>query len=139
MNLYLDIDGVLVIPRPGNGNGPFEMSLKEYVDEFIIWATSEFDCYWLTGWLPETINSKLLPCLPPEASQIKIASFRDVKTEALSKNGNWIWIDDNLLKNERDYLRSINCLRNFILIDPQEPSMRFAKGRIEQVRRELIG
>jgi len=141
--LFIDVDGVILIPRQGSGSGPLQMSLKEHVDEFIIWATSEFDCYWLTGWAPnghmKMINDRLLPHLPPEASNIKVAIWSDLKTEAISNGDrNWIWIDDNLLKNERAYLESINCLRNFILIDPQEPSLRYAKGKIEHVRQELM-
>lgn len=140
MYLFIDVDGVLLNSRPGNG--PLRMSLKENVDEFIIWATSEFDCYWLTGWAPngrmKIINDNLIPHLPPEASNIKVAMWSNLKTEALPDNKDWIWIDDNLLKNERAQLESAECLKNFILIDPQEPSLRYAKGKIEQVRRELM-
>ena len=140
MKLFIDINGVLLSSRPGHG--PFQLALKENLDEFIIWATSEFDCYWLTGLAPnghmKIINDVILPYFPPEASNIKVAIWSDLKTEAISKNDkNWICIDDNLLKNERAYLEYIGCLHNFILIDPQEPSLRYAKGKIEHVRKGL--
>lgn len=139
MRLFLDIDGVLLTAQPGNG--PMGLALKEHVDEFLIWATSYFDCYWLTGWAPGgymgMINDKLLPHLPPEAQHISIGLWNDIKTEGLPQDKNWIWIDDNLLRNERERLEEIGCLRNFILVDKLEPSLRHVKSRIEYIRQEL--
>lgn len=139
MHLFLDVDGVLITPQ--SGSGPFGFALKEHLDEFIIWAVANFDCYWLTGWAPNghmgLLNDKLIPHLPPEAKQIKIAIWNDLKTEGVPKGTNWIWIDDNLLRNERQQLELTGCLRNFILVDPQEPSLRHVKSKIESLRREL--
>lgn len=140
MHLYLDVEGVLITPQPGSG--PFGLARKEHLDEFIIWATANFNCYWLTGWAPSghmnLLNDKLIPHLPPEAKKIKVSIWNDLKTEGLPyKNNDWIWIDDNLLKNEQKYLESIGCLRNFILVDPQEPSLRHVQSKIENLRREL--
>ena len=139
MRLFIDVDGVLVSTQPGSG--PMGLAFKEHVDEFIIWATANFDCYWLTGWAPngymKMLNDKLLPHLPPEAQNIKMAMWNDLKTEGLPQDKNWIWIDDNLLPNEREQLKTIGCLRNFILVDRQEPSLRHVKSKIEYVRQEL--
>ena len=139
MRLFIDIDGVLLSTQPG---GPLGMAFKEHVDEFIIWATANFDCYWLTGWAPNghmrIISDKLLPHLPPEAKYIKVAMWNNLKTEGLPQDSNnWIWIDDNLLRNEREQLEKMGCLRNFILVDRLEPSLRHVKSKIEHVRQEL--
>ncbi|MEM3097470.1 MAG: hypothetical protein QXU32_01955 [Nitrososphaerales archaeon] len=132
MRLYIDIDGVLLIPK--NDNNQDAPPLKEHVDEFIKWAVYRYDCYWLTAWAPDgtmdTIKSELLPYLPKEANAIKPSKWHDLKTEALDPAGGWIWIDDNILPGEQRFLEMYGLQNNFIKVDPYDPSMRNTMRRI---------
>jgi hypothetical protein len=138
MRLYIDIDGVLIAPV--DGDGPFGLALKEHVDEFLEWATLNFDCYWLSGWAVygnmSLINEKLLYWLPPVAKTIKVARWGYLKTEAL-EGRNWIWIDDELLDEEKEILEKHKLLDHFIHVDVTEPSLRLVMGRIQQVQETL--
>lgn len=132
MKLMIDVDGVILYHRPGDG--PIGMSLKEHVDEFFKWATANFDCYWLTGWAPNgnrtLIDKMLLQHLPDEAKTINVANWNDLKTEAIT-DGDFRWIDDELLKAEREYLENNGWFDNFILVDPTEPSLKHVMQRIK--------
>ena len=138
MRLYIDIDGVIIAPVAGDG--PFGLAMKEYVDEFIEWATDSFDCCWLSCWAVHgnmhLIEEKLLPWLPPEAKTIKAAKWGYLKTEAL-EGRDWIWIDDNLLPKEKEFLEERKLLDHYIHVDPIEPSLRLVMGRIKQVQKIL--
>ena len=45
MNLYLDIDGVLLGKED---SGSPEIRLALYAEEFLVFALAQFDCFWLT-------------------------------------------------------------------------------------------
>lgn len=138
--LYVDVDGVILSHRPGGG--PIGMSLKEHIDEFFKWATSNFDCYWLTGWAThgnrQLIDTILLPHLPEEAKLIDVAIWSNLKTDAI-KNGESLWCDDELLKPEREYLEENGWFNNFILVDPNEPSLKHLIQKIKQRVSEIDG
>lgn len=139
IRLFIDIDGVLLFSRPGNG--PMGLQMKEHVDEFIIWATKNYDCYWLTGWAPygfmRMIDTHMLAHLPPQAKTIKAGIFNKFKTEALDPKGGWIWIDDNLLPHDKEFLETNGLVRNYVPVDSEEPSLRHVMGRIIDVEKLL--
>lgn len=124
--LYIDIDGVILSHI--RGDGPMGFVLKDKSDDFIIWATDNFDCYWLTAWSTngqqKMIKSFLLPHLPKQAKKIKYSVWSDLKTEGIDMTDDqWIWIDDNLLKSEQQKLKETGMLNNFIKINAQNMSM----------------
>ena len=125
-SLYIDIDGVIL--SKNKGQGPLGLSLKENACDFIIWATQNFNCFWLTGWSVNgdktMIKQALLPFLPKEAKHIKYAIWKDLKTEGIDlTNDQWIWIDDQLLRNEQKILSEVNMIKNFILVDTNDKSV----------------
>ena len=93
MNLYIDIDGVLLDYNTDTyAKGAIE--LMEY-------AINEFDCYWLTthckgdsspaieylaGYFPPEIIEKL--------KKVKPTYWGDLKTEGIDFDKNFIWLDD---------------------------------------------
>ena len=97
INLYLDIDGVLLHR---------DHTLAKDAQEFLDWAIDHFDCYWLTtrdrsglekiisafnGQLPEDLLRKIKP-----------TQWETLKTEAIDLNSDFYLIDDGLLATERD-------------------------------------
>jgi hypothetical protein len=136
MKIFIDVDGVILLAK--EGNGPMGLTLKDGVDEFIPWAVSNFDCYWLTAWAPSgrtsMIEGKLLPYLPEEAKNIKIGVWSGLKTEAI-KDGDFIWIDDNLLNDEKVYLEDNGWLSNFILVNSSEASIKPVMQKIKELCR----
>jgi hypothetical protein len=112
------------------------LSVKEGVDEFIPWALSNFDCYWLSAWSSNgsvsDIHKDLLPYLPPEAESIPASKWGEYKTDAIV-DGNFIWIDDNLLSAEQEYLEKNGWLGRFVHVDVMEPSIRPVMKRIVEV------
>ena len=128
MRLYIDVDGVLLTYRPDKDGGPFGLSQKDGVPEFIEWATANFDCYWLTAWATNgrdrLLKDKLLPYLPDAAQQIKIAYWSDLKTEAFKDgDGDFLWIDDNLLGAERQFLEEAGWMDNFIRVNTKDTTL----------------
>lgn len=110
MNLYLDIDGVLLDYNTDTyAKGAIE--LIEYV-------TREFDCYWLTthckgdsapaieylsGYFPPEIIEKL--------KKVKPTYWEDLKTEGIDFDKNFIWLDDYPFNAE------LSVLENFGVSD----------------------
>ena len=110
MNLYLDIDGVLLDYNTDTyAKGAIE--LIEYV-------TSEFDCYWLTthckGDSTPTIKY-LSGYFPPEIieklKKVKPTYWETLKTEAIDFDKNFIWLDDYPFQAE------LSVLENFGMPD----------------------
>jgi len=134
MRLFLDVDGVILLPT--EGYTMFNFPLKEGADELIRYGIKHFDCYWLTGWAPngrkQLIDKYLLPRLPSEAAKINVAVWNNLKTEAIT-DGDFIWVDDNLLRNERDYLEQHGWLDRFVHINTSNPSLRDDIARIKHV------
>ncbi|MDF7826000.1 hypothetical protein P4B35_18360 [Pontiellaceae bacterium B12227] len=104
--MYLDIDGVLL----GKNSGEIQLAYRG--DEFIRFAVSTFDCYWLTTHCKgdvETALRYLRPYVDDETlrdlGRIKATNFRVFKTEAISSSEEFIWIEDELLGGEINWLK----------------------------------
>jgi hypothetical protein len=116
--VFLDIDGVLL----GKKNG--RVVLAKGADEFLRFVTSHFDCYWLTthcqgdattavNWLKPYVSKKLIEVI----KQIKPTAFNVLKTDALPKDGNFFWIEDQPLASELIYLEKNSLLPCLIRVD----------------------
>lgn len=110
MNLYLDIDGVLLDYNTDTyAKGAIE--LVEYI-------TGEFDCYWLTthckGDSAPAIDY-LSRYFPPEIIEklknVKPTYWVDLKTEGIDFDKNFIWLDDYPFNAE------LSVLENFGMSD----------------------
>lgn len=116
MNIYLDIDGVLI-----------HDSLSKYgtaVDhamDLLKAATGKHQCFWLTthcqggeNHAPEFLAKKL----PPEAKEyfdkILPTNWDSWKTEAIDFEHDFRWIDDDVYEPEREALATHNCTNKLI-------------------------
>ena len=117
MNIYLDIDGVLLAN---------EKSAANYADEFLqaVLAAYPDSTYWLTthNWRGENRTKEVLaPHLKPETvpllDKIKPTVWNEMKTDGINFSEKFIWIDDDLWEDELKVLEEHDVTDNFILID----------------------
>lgn len=116
MNIYLDIDGVLLANENNAAN---------YADEFLqaVLAAYPDSTYWLTthNWRGENRTKEVLaPHLKPETvpllDKIKPSVWNEMKTDGINFSEKFIWLDD-LWEDELTVLEQHNATDNFILID----------------------
>ncbi len=119
MNLYLDIDGVLL--GKADPNSP-EIHLASGAEEFLAFALARFRCFWLTTHCQgrtEGVLKYLAPYGPTEfmalAAKVKPTSFQAMKTEALE--GDFLWLDDAPMQCELDWLSARGWLDRWIRVD----------------------
>lgn len=118
MNIYLDIDGVILAN---------EHNLSEGSADFIKYITGKHDVYWLTtqcmdgdpSWAIEYINRASNEDLTPWLSKITPTKWKQHKTEAIDFTRPFYWIDDDLFKEEKAELENKNAIQSFIYIDLQ--------------------
>ena len=117
MNIYLDIDGVILVNEKYAAIGADDLIkrvLKVYPDSV----------YWLTthDWNGQfTVKEVLSPVLKPETidllDQIKSTHWNELKTDGIDFGNKFIWIDDDLWPEELAVLEKNNATGNFILVD----------------------
>ena len=117
MNVYLDIDGVLLAN---------EKSAANYADEFlqVVLAAYPDSTYWLIthNWRGENRAKEVLaPYLRAETvpllDKIKPTVWNEMKTNGINFSEKFIWLDDDLWEDELKVLEQHNATDNFILID----------------------
>lgn len=122
MNLYLDIDGVLLgKAEPGSP----EIRLAYHAEEFLAFALAHFQCFWLTthcqGRTDEVLKY-LAPYGSPEfmtlATRVEPTRFRVMKTETLT--GDFLWLDDGPMQCELDWLAARGWLERWIRVDTRK-------------------
>ena len=119
--LYIDIDGVLIGERT-QGDG---FRLAKGAREFLDFALTHFDCYWLTTRANHGDAGPALEALSPYADEafmilaqkIKPSKWRTLKTEAINLKMDFYWIDDQLLWTEREALKENGCLDRWIEVN----------------------
>lgn len=116
MNLYLDIDGVILDKKQG---------CPAYgLEPFLRFTTTYFRCFWLTthcnGDASATIIS-LASRIPKETlglmSNIQPTRWRLWKTEAIDFTQPFYWLDDYAFDSEKAILREQGCETSLILVD----------------------
>ena len=117
MNIYLDIDGVLLIN---------ERYAAPHADELLQTILKEFpdSTYWLTthNWKGENrAKAVLAPHLKPETvallDRIKPTEWDEKKTDAIDFSQRFLWLDDDLWPEELVELEKHDATDNFIMID----------------------
>lgn len=124
MNIYLDIDGVLLVN---------ENNAAPYADEFLqtILATYPDSTYWLTthNWKGENrAKDVLAPHLKPETvlllDKIKPSEWGEFKTDAIDFNEDFLWFDDDLWPEELKVLEAHDAVEQFMMVDlDKDPDM----------------
>ena len=121
MNIYLDIDGVL-LAKQGKTATDFSVFL-EYV-------TSNFECYWLTTHCRNGEN-KAIEYLSPYISdkkskqllhKIKPSFWNDLKTEGINLKSEFIWLEDNPFESEKRILKEVGKLDSLFVVDLKNPN-----------------
>lgn len=117
MNIYLDIDGVLLAN---------ETSASEGADEFLHAILKKYpnSTYWLTthNWKGENRAKDVLsPYLEPETvaliDSIKPSEWGELKTDAIDFSQEFLWFDDDLWPEELAVLEENNATHRFVMID----------------------
>ena len=117
MNIYLDIDGVLLVN---------EKHVAEYADEFLQAVLAKYpeSTYWLTTHCWRGINNTyevLQPALRPETMElikrIRPTEWNELKTDAIDFSQPFLWFDDDLLSEEREILSAHNTLKSWVEVD----------------------
>lgn len=117
MNIYLDIDGVLLIN---------EANAALYADDFLQHILRKYpdSTYWLTthNWQSENhAKAVLTPHLKPQTvallDYIKPSEWTELKTDAIDFNQDFLWFDDDLWPEELRTLETNNATGNFVMVD----------------------
>jgi hypothetical protein len=108
IQLYIDIDGVLV--RSRFLRPPFDKSMEvaPYAFDFLVWAVSLYDCHWLStrdadgshdGILRAFKYALSVPVLPDPVIRLICAVrptlWNACKSSALPFGTDFLWLDDN--------------------------------------------
>src|SRR3972149_467890 len=115
MNIYLDIDGVILAN---------DIQEAKHSKEFIKYLTDNHNVYWLTthckGDAEYTVNF-VRRYFDPETiellKKIKPTNWDTLKTEAIDFDKPFLWFDDQLFDSEKDELDCRNLLDSWIEID----------------------
>jgi hypothetical protein len=115
MNVYLDIDGVLLAN---------DLNAANHVHEFLELVTRKYSTYWLTTHCKgdaRTAVKRLSLVFPPETlallTNIKPTDWDLAKTEAVDFSQPFLWFDDDLFSDELIELQRHNCYENWIEVN----------------------
>ena len=117
MNIYLDIDGVLLIN---------DKQAAPHADEFLNAVLSKFpdSTYWLTthNWQGENRAKEVLaPHLQADTvillDNIKPSEWGELKTDAINFEEDFLWFDDDLWPDELDVLEDNYASHRFVMVD----------------------
>lgn len=116
MNIYLDIDGVLLAN---------ENNLSTGAEEFIEYVVNNYPTYWLTthcmdgdpSLAVENVGRHCKPKTVELLKKIKPTKWKVAKTEAIDFSEPFLWFDDDLYDDERNELVINNCLGSWVEVD----------------------
>lgn len=116
MNVYLDIDGVLLAN---------DLNAANHVHEFLEKVNEKADMvYWLTTHCngnAETAYNRLSLVFKPETMALvkdyQPTAWDTAKTRAINFAEPFLWFDDDLFYEERQTLEKHNALDNWIGVD----------------------
>jgi len=124
MNVYLDIDGVLLVNETHAAN---------YADEFLQTILTRYpnSTYWLTthNWSGENRAKEVLaPYLKSETvkllDKIQPTAWDELKTDAINFDEDFLWFDDDLWPDELKALEAHEAAEQFILVKlDEDPDM----------------
>lgn len=119
MNIYLDIDGVLLAN---------EMHAAVGADEFLRAILKKYpeNTYWLTThcWRGENRCVEVLrPALQPKTvallTNIRPTDWDELKTDAIDFSQPFLWFDDDLLPDEAKVLEQHNAIDSYVPVNLQ--------------------
>ena len=130
INLYLDIDGVILRKDQG---------LPKSLDEFLEFVIDNFNCFWLTthckGDNKTAIKylSSFFPInLLEKMKTVKPTNWETLKTEAINFDEDFVWIDDYPFEAEKAILNRKGKLENLIQVDlSNENELQLVIGKLK--------
>lgn len=133
INLYLDIDGVLLGKKGHLPNG---------IETFIATVTHQFHCFWLTTHCKgnsETAVRYLDQYYPKSFGKywqlIHPTNWDVLKTEAISFEKPFFWLDDQPLQAEKIQLAAAGCLDKLMVVDlKNEQELARVLGKLSLIR-----
>lgn len=115
MKIYIDIDGVILKKN---------LTIPDHAEEFILFLTINYDCYWLTthcrGGSNRAIDylSQYYPGATIERfKMIKQTNWEALKTEAIDFNADFIWLDDYPFESEKIVLKEHHKMNALIVVN----------------------
>ncbi len=120
MNIYLDIDGVLLAN---------EGALAPHAVEFLNTVLDKYpsSTYWLTTHCWQGVNRAaevLSPYISPELAnrikQIQPTEWDEAKTDAIDFSQPFLWFDDDLYPDEKAALEANDAIDSWVGIDLTE-------------------
>ncbi|HWZ65951.1 MAG TPA: hypothetical protein VNX65_04150 [Patescibacteria group bacterium] len=117
MNIYLDIDGVLLAN---------ELTAAPHAEEFLTYILDNYPdtTHWLTTHCWKGINrtsDALAPAFSKEILDrikvIKPTDWNESKTDAIDFTKPFLWFDDDLYPEERATLEKNNALKSWVEVD----------------------
>ena len=119
--IYLDIDGTIISDEPASFGNP-----ALFLDEFLFALNqSDIDVYWLTTHCMDgnlnNVYNYLSKFLTDEQISLTYSFLPTVwsenKTEALDLSTNFLWIDDDIYTEEREFLNKNKLMKNIFEIN----------------------
>lgn len=120
MNIYLDIDGVLLKK---------DCTLANHFDEFLEFLLNNHNVYWLTthcrGGQCDAIehiarNNNISEKSLENLKKIKLTDWYALKNEAIDFSKDFRWLDDFIFEKEKEVLEKNGALQKAILINLKE-------------------
>jgi hypothetical protein len=115
MNIYLDIDGVLITKQGVEAN-----HLTNFLEVATTWHTCHFLSTHYKGDTAHALNS-ISQVVSDEAlallEGVGSTNWSTLKTEAIDFNAPFIWLDDYAFHAEREVLVEHDALRQLIIVD----------------------
>ena len=134
MNVYLDIDGVIL----GTASPPEDVValltfLLDHFPRAVYWLTTHCrgGCNRTEEWLRGKVEDALAHRLYRE---VLPTDWNTLKTEAIDFSVPFLWLDDALLYSERKALQDRGALDNWLVMDKRDPGAAKAALRIIRQR-----
>lgn len=118
MNIYLDVDGVLLTKSGREAN---------FVKEFLKHVVKKHQVYWLTThckgdamftvrFLERFFDDETIEIM----KNILPTSWITLKSEAIDFSKEFLWFDDNVFNVEKEILKQHHCSKSIIKINLEE-------------------
>jgi len=125
MNIYLDIDGVLLAN---------DKHIANHAHQFLDHMVNKFPTYWLTthcrgdasytvNHLKMFFNSETIKLI----ERIKPTNWDILKTDGINFSQPFLWFDDDAFKEEREILSQHGCLSSWVEINLAKDENQLAK------------
>lgn len=129
MNIYLDIDGVLLTKQ---------QEIPKGAEKLITYLTTNFSCYWLTTHC-RTGGNKAMDYLKEfyaeatirQLENVEATNWVDLKTEAIDFDEDFIWLEDYPFEAEKKVLREKGKLDALFLVDLKD------ENALEEIVRKI--